>query len=57
MIVGIATDYCVRETALDAARLGFEVVVLRDGIRAVDLRPGDGERVIEEMVAAGARVE
>ncbi len=57
VLVGIATDYCVKETALDAKRLGFEVVVLGDGIRAVDLQPGDGERAIEEMIAAGARVE
>lgn len=57
VIAGIATDYCVKETALDAKRLGFEVVVLGDGIRPVDLQPGDGERAIEEMIAAGARVE
>lgn len=39
VIVGIATDYCVEETAMDATHLRFEVAVLREGIRAVDLRP------------------
>jgi nicotinamidase/pyrazinamidase len=53
VIAGIATDYCVRETALDARRLGFDVVVLRDAIRAVDLEPGDGERAVADVTAAG----
>jgi nicotinamidase/pyrazinamidase len=53
---GLATDYCVRATALDAAREGFEVVVLGDAVRAVDLQPGDGERALAEMQAAGARI-
>ncbi len=57
VVVGLATDYCVKETALDAARLGFDVVVLRDGVRAVDLQPGDGERAQQAVVAAGGRVE
>jgi len=56
-IVGLATDYCVKETALDALRLGFEVVVLREGIRAVDLQPGDGERAEAAVAAAGGRIE
>jgi epoxyqueuosine reductase len=53
---GLATDYCVRATALDAARAGFEVVVLTDAIRAVDLQPGDGARAEAEMRRAGARL-
>ena len=52
---GLATDYCVRATALDALREGFEVVVLTDAIGAVDLEPGDGARAIEEIREAGAR--
>ncbi|GIU96404.1 MAG: hypothetical protein KatS3mg013_0207 [Actinomycetota bacterium] len=56
VVVGIATDYCVVETVLDARRLGFPVTVLASGIRAVDLEPGDGERAIERMRAAGAAV-
>ena len=53
MVVGLATDYCVKATALDAIRLGFETRVLADAIAAVDLEPGDGERAIEEMHDAG----
>ena len=53
VVVGLATDYCVRETALDAVRLGFETRVLIDAIAAVDLEAGDGERAIGEMGAAG----
>jgi nicotinamidase/pyrazinamidase len=52
---GLATDYCVRATVLDALREGFEVLVLADAIRAVDLEPGDGARAVEEMRRAGAR--
>lgn len=57
VIVGLATDYCVKETVLDARRLGFAVTVLRDGVRAVDLQPGDGERALAAMQAAGAVLE
>jgi nicotinamidase/pyrazinamidase len=53
VIGGLATDYCVKATALDALRLGYETTVLLDGIRAVDLAPGDGERALAELVAAG----
>lgn len=52
-IVGLATDYCVKFTALDAVSLGFRTVVLADGVRGVDLNVGDCERAIEEMKAAG----
>ena len=54
VIVGLATDYCVKATALDAIRLGFRVTVLTDGIAAVDVTEGDGQRALEEMQAAGA---
>jgi nicotinamidase/pyrazinamidase len=57
VVVGLATDYCVKETAVDAARLGFEVVVLRDAMRAVELKDGDADRALEAMNEAGARVE
>ena len=53
---GLATDYCVRATALDAVREGFEVVVLTDAIGAVDLQPGDGARAIDQMQGAGAQM-
>lgn len=53
-ITGIATDYCVRNTVLDARRLGFRVVVLEDAIRGIDATPGDCQRAIEEMGKAGA---
>jgi nicotinamidase/pyrazinamidase len=57
VVVGLATDYCVKETVLDAVRLGFDTVVLGGLVRAVDLQPADGERALGEMRAAGARVE
>ena len=53
VICGIATDYCVRGTALDAARLGFTTTLLGDAIAAVDVQAGDGEKAIDEMRAAG----
>ncbi len=56
-VVGLATDYCVKATALDAVRLGFRTAVLTDSIAAVDLRPGDGRRALEELRAAGAELE
>ena len=52
---GLATDYCVKATALDGLALGLEVIVLEDAIRAVDVAPGDGARAIEQMRAAGVR--
>jgi nicotinamidase/pyrazinamidase len=54
VIGGLATDYCVKATALDALRLGFETRVLADGIAAVDLADGDGARAIAAMTEAGA---
>lgn len=55
-IGGLATDYCVRATAIDALEEGFEVVVLEDAVRAVDAQPGDGARALAELAAKGARV-
>jgi nicotinamidase/pyrazinamidase len=54
IVVGLATDYCVKATALDAVRLGFPTTVLDDAIAAVDLEEGDGDRALDELRAAGA---
>jgi len=56
VICGLATDYCVKYTALDGRALGFEVTVVEDGCRAVDLALGDGARALDEMQAAGCHV-
>ncbi len=56
VVVGLATDYCVRETALDAQRLGFDTTVLTAAVRAVDLHAGDGDRALAAMREAGVRV-
>ena len=53
VVCGLATDYCVNATAIDAATKGFETAVLTDAVRAVNLRTGDNERAIEEMKQAG----
>ena len=53
---GLATDYCVKHTVLDARREGFEVKALADAMRAVNLNPNDGADAIEEMKAAGAEI-
>ena len=55
-VCGLATDYCVKATVLDALRLGFETTVLTDGIAAVDLEAGDGARALDEMAQAGAQL-
>ena len=57
VVCGLATDYCVKATALDAVRLGFATSLLADAVAAVDLQPGDGMHAIEEMEAAGVRME
>jgi nicotinamidase/pyrazinamidase len=56
-VCGLATDYCVRATALDAASLGFETHLLEDACRGVELRPGDVRRAIDEMRAGGVIIE
>lgn len=53
-IGGLATDYCVLYTVRDALAHGFEVHLLLDGIRAINVKPGDGQRAIEEMTSLGA---
>ena len=56
VVVGLATDYCVKATAIDAHTLDFETSVVADAIAAVDLRPGDGERALNELRALRLRV-
>jgi nicotinamidase/pyrazinamidase len=53
VIGGLATDYCVKATALDAIRLGYQAAIILDAIRPVDLAPGDGDRALAELAAAG----
>ena len=55
-VLGLATDYCVKATAIDAAHEGLTPTVLADGIRAVNLAPGDGARAVADMIAAGAAI-
>jgi len=55
-VVGLATDYCVKNTALDALGEGFKVRVDPAGVRGVDVEPGDSERALDELRAAGATV-
>jgi nicotinamidase/pyrazinamidase len=55
-LLGLATDYCVKFTALDARRLGFDTHLLLDGCRGVDRQAGDGARAIDEMRAAGVHI-
>jgi nicotinamidase/pyrazinamidase len=56
VIVGLATDYCVKNTALDALRAGFRVRVDPDGVRGVEVQPGDSERALQEVREAGGIV-
>lgn len=55
-ICGLATDYCVKWTALDALSLGFQTNVIADATRGVNLSPGDSEAALAEVVAAGGRI-
>ena len=55
-VAGLALDYCVKATALDAKRLGFDVVLHVDATRAVEVEPGDGERSLQELRDAGVEI-
>lgn len=55
-LMGLATDYCVKSSALDAIDLGLATVVVEDGVRGVDLAPGDATRALDELREAGARI-
>ena len=55
-VIGLATDYCIKFSALDAAKLGFATKVVLEGVRGVELNPGDCARAIEEMKAAGVEM-
>ncbi len=55
-MVGLATDYCVKHTALDALRAGFRVRVDPEGVRGVNVNPGDSDRALEELRDAGVTV-
>jgi nicotinamidase/pyrazinamidase len=56
-VVGLATDYCVKNTALDALARGVKVTVDSDAVRGVNVHEGDSERALDELRAAGASVE
>jgi nicotinamidase/pyrazinamidase len=56
VVGGLATDYCVKNTVLDALKHGFKVKALENAMRAVEIEPGDGKRAIDEMRAAGAEI-
>lgn len=55
-VLGLATDYCVKYTALDAQQLGFRTFVVADGCRGVDLQPGDSQRALEELARSGVQI-
>lgn len=54
-VAGLATDYCVRASALDALAKGFNTVILSDAIKAVNIKPDDGKKALNEMTSAGVR--
>ena len=56
-IGGLATDYCVKATGLDALDRGFKVTILLDAVRGVDLKPGDADRALAELASRGARLQ
>jgi nicotinamidase/pyrazinamidase len=55
-VAGLATDYCVKSSVLDARRLGFDVTVIEDAVRGVNVQPGDSEIALDEMRDAGAEI-
>ena len=55
-VCGLATDYCVKFTALDAAELGYTTYLIKDACRAVNLSPGDDQKAVDEMKAAGVSI-
>src|SRR5947208_11958235 len=55
-VCGLATDYCVRASAIDACREGFDVIVVEDAVRAVEVTPGDSERAFADMREAGGQI-
>jgi nicotinamidase/pyrazinamidase len=55
-VCGLATDYCVRASAIDACREGFDVTVVGDAVRGVEVNPGDSERALQDMRDAGASI-
>ena len=57
LICGLATDYCVRATAIDAVRLGFSVTLLGGAVAAVNIGPNDGDRALAEMAELGVTIE
>lgn len=56
VLMGLATDYCVKFTALDARQLGFSVTLIKEGVRGVELNKGDCEKAFMEMTAAGVQI-
>ena len=55
-VCGLATDYCVRASTIDACREGFDVTVVEDAVRGVEVNPGDSEQAFRDMRDAGAKV-
>jgi nicotinamidase/pyrazinamidase len=55
-VVGLATDYCVKATVLDGLKHGYDVYVVTDAVRAVNVAPDDGQKAVEEMASAGAHL-
>ncbi|HXG38513.1 MAG TPA: isochorismatase family protein, partial [Bacteroidota bacterium] len=53
-VTGLATDYCVRASALDALKQGFKTYVVTDAVAAVNVHPGDDQKALDEMQKAGA---